>query len=1474
MFITCNRKGLQKMKRLALKYLVFLCLFFALCTASNILAAPCTEPSNGDYSSTPVFMASAVTPNIMIILDNSGSMNFNAYGTYPGDGGTVSDDPFQCGKIDVTSSTSRDDAEEILSSGDNYGYSSDLDIGNLDNVGSTPTAVGVRFQNVNIPQGSTITSAYISFKAKTSEGVASSFTIYGDDTDNAELFSLSSYGSSIAEENKDISNRTKTTASVTWVPGAWVANTRYPTDDLKTIIQEIVNRGGWASGNSMAFTITGTGKRDAYPRDGGSTSAPQLHVEFGTECPDYYGYFDPDAKYTYDGNSFVWAGTTGDWDGSWLNWLCMRRVDVLRKVIMGGLATSRTGGGNQTNIGETPTQSSRVFWKVQDTCEDYTPYTGTYKFKIEGGYIKVYTNAGSYVTSYTIKVNKDSANEDRDFYQGNLAGVMQKVGEDKAYWGNMWYYYGTGNNRNGGFISNAINTNMTTLITDLQNTGCDTYTPLAETYYVCMQYFKQEAVDSSLDYANGCTGPFNNTNDPYYNNAEFVSCAKSFVILLTDGASTKDRQIPDFLKDYDGDGNDSSTYSSDGTNYLDDIALYARTNDLRSDLSGDQNMILYCVYAFGNEDNARSLLMDAARNGGFDDKNGNGKPDGDYDDPAEDREEWDADGNGVPDTYFEAQDGFQLEEELMNAITDILKRAASGTAASVLATTSQGEGNLIQAYFLPSYNEGTTELEWLGYLQSLWVDAYGNLREDTVNDYELDETEDRVMVFFQDEGSGDTKVKTYEVSADAPYPDLDNDTYTELGLDEIVPVWEAGKALAKMDASDRYIFTYLDSDEDEVVDDVDDDILNTSGEVISFTTSNAASIKPYLGVQDGGTWSHLGDSYDTRVTNVINWIRGVEVTDLRTRTRTVDDEEKVWKLGDIVHSTPVTISRPTGRYDILYGDTSYRDYYTKYKNRETVVYVGANDGMLHAITSWQYEYDGTVGVYTQPSATVESIGQEIWAYIPRTLLPQLKWLPATDYSHVYYVDLMPSVIDAKIFTADDTHPNGWGTVLVCGLNMGGREICVDADFDGNGSDEVKTFKPTYFALDVTNPRDPKLLWEKSYDYMAMSTSIPKLLKVEDKWFVTFGSGPDGYNGESTQNGYMYVVDLATGQPCNTDGSLCDGNDYLYQTSESYAYFTSPTVVDKELSTNFTHDAVYMGETYYASNTWKSKLYKLNIPCTTCDWDTGTQVYVDTPDDWLDPKVMFQTNNPIQADLAASTDKFGNLWMYFGTGRYIEEDDKTDSQQQYLFGIKDPFYNETLYGGDSPSYYHSTSTNKALDTGDLLDSDDFRISTTGVVYSGNSTYGGWNDLLTAARAEDGWMRSLSSGSPSERCITKASILGGMVFVPTYVPTDNTCGFGGDSYIYSLYYETGTAYYNETLEDDIADETIGGAVRKIVQGRQSLGSGVPAHKLGFHLGKQQGAKAFIQQSTGEVIGLDVDVALNIKSGLTTWKENSSD
>jgi type IV pilus assembly protein PilY1 len=939
----------------------------------------------------------------------------------------------------------------------------------------------------------------------------------------------------------------------------------------------------------------------------------------------------------------------------------------------------------------------------------------------------------------------------------------------------------------------------------------------------------------------------------------------------------------------------SESEGTAGSDYLDDLSLYARTTDLRDDLDGTQNIVLYTVYAFGGDVAARVLLRDAAKNGGFVDKNDSNTPDL--------VEEWDRDGDGDPDTFFEASGGFLLEQMLTRAIADILKRSASGTAVSVLAASGEGEGNLIQAYYRPAATSGVTENiftnavteVWAGYLQSVWVDDFGNLREDTDGNLALDESVDKVMVYFLDSDDANGKIKRFDVSGTNPFPDLESAPFEVVELEGISPLWEAGSVLAQKSADGRKIFTCIDKDKDENVDETTYDAFDDIDEVVSFhanTVTGVSNVMPYLGVRDDATWGYLGFSHRDRAHNLIEYIRGKETgfsgtTNMLLRSRVIGDQ--VWKLGDIVFSSPVSVSRPPDNYHIIYGDESYQAYFDAYKDRETVVYVGANDGMLHAFTSWKF--DRTNLRYSRPASAPgdEDIGDEIWAYIPQALLPHLKWLPSPDYGHVYYVDHRPKVFDAKIFSDDPKHPNGWGTVLLIGLNFGGKQICSEDYYDdGTGVTvfETRTFSPSYTAIDVTDPRAPVLLWERAYEGLGFTTSVPGAIKVKDKWFAVFGSGPTDYDGTSNQEAHVFVVDLATGEAHHDGTVFASGTTgWLYTVTKGVTGFmNSPVVLDKEL--NFNVDGVYFGETYWdnTTGTWKGKAHKLTIPCTECNFLSAETpvVYVDNPNDGSNPwtlSTLFESPGPITAPMSLATDFFDNVYIYFGTGRYIWHDDKTNTDTQHLFAVADPFFNSLL--DTSPNdFYVNYSKSRTLTIGNLFHADPYMITTDGSVFndgSGLSRITNFDGLLDVVRnTEDqstfpdffeGWSRTLTTSG--ERAVTKFSVLGGIVFAPTFVPNEDICGFGGDTSLFGLYFETGTAFFNPVLPGETEATTVDGEEHGKVLGKISLGTG-KASALRIHAGQEEGAKAFVQQTTGIISEAELNPALKIKSGLINWRE----
>ena len=195
----------------------------------------------------------------------------------------VSSAPLYAGFIDIRVDQSSDDAEENVSTGAVNLTSSDME---LVFDGSTQQLVGLRFQDVTIPQGATIVSAVLEFETDETDSGSTSVVIRGEDADDAATFTTT---------NSDISSRTTTTASVAWssIPAWNTVNELHQSPDLTSIVQEIVDRPGWASDNDMVFIIEAAAsgcsssacQRTAESFNGESDAAPALRIEFDGVIP-------------------------------------------------------------------------------------------------------------------------------------------------------------------------------------------------------------------------------------------------------------------------------------------------------------------------------------------------------------------------------------------------------------------------------------------------------------------------------------------------------------------------------------------------------------------------------------------------------------------------------------------------------------------------------------------------------------------------------------------------------------------------------------------------------------------------------------------------------------------------------------------------------------------------------------------------------------------------------------------------------------------------------------------------------------------------------------------------------------------------------------------------------------------------------------------------------------------------------------
>ncbi|HKN87233.1 MAG TPA: hypothetical protein VJV04_10265, partial [Nitrospiraceae bacterium] len=1002
----------------------------------------------------------------------------------------------------------------------------------------------------------------------------------------------------------------------------------------------------------------------------------------------YAGYFDQTLCYTYGSNRFTpgilrpipgsdSCGAHGQWDGSFLNYITMTRIEIAKWAMMGGKCAPRVSGNCYPGGKLTLENSSRDAVGVIFSAVGVSPLSGTKCFFRDGTNLTILNSSCSgSATSYSLTVD----------VSGEPTGLIQTLG-NKARFGLMEFKSGT---LDGGKVWADVGTDTPSMVNAIENTSAGTWTPLAESLYEATRYFAQvPPAFGGTDYT------VNAAHDPYYfkspwasNPGQYVPCCKSFVIIFTDGQPTMDLNIPTALQDiahtklphvtghddvcsaYNG-GATSDPCEGSGSHYVDDVAYYAHTTDLRPasgslplitpavtppPIPGDDhttihNLTVYTFFAFGTGAN---ILKDTAKAGGFVDANGNNIPDL--------AQEWDAVNNytgakgsdGLPDTYFESTNADDLKDKLIAAINSILQRSASGTSASVLASSSTGEGALYQAYFFPSVTEGLNTINWTGYVQGLFVDKFGNLREDTVVDQRQVYEDDLIIKMVYNSTTGAVKVQRFRDSdgdGKADMTDTDGngtpDTAIpispDIDLSSLTPIWEAGKQLALKDATARKIYTWVD---------LSNDGLATSDELISFDDTNASKLKPYLAASASPFDEH----------SLIKWIRGQDVTDssgnllLRDRNITVAGSKKVWKLGDVINSSPTTVAAPKERYDVIYGDPSYQQFFQKYRDRRQVIYAGANDGMLHAFNGGSYnsgDDPGTTGKTehgyftiqrpSNPWTNTAPLGDELWAFIPMQLLPHLRWLASDNYSHVYYVDLKPKVTDVRIFCDSGagstppspcingqpgvSHPGGWGTILIGGFRMGGscgapnckaannavKTMKVTADFsnpaNGTTTDpgDTREFYSAYFVLDITDPESttgPQFLWSFTDADMGFTTGYPSVLRAKPScsipncktdpagaiWYVLFGSGPTNYKVDTIQQGSrLYVYDL-TATPTKKVLPVSVSLNPSYQ-----ALMADVSTIDIDL--DYRIDVAYVGSLIQdtagsAFPPWKGEMYRL------------------------------------------------------------------------------------------------------------------------------------------------------------------------------------------------------------------------------------------------------------------------------------------
>jgi len=958
----------------------------------------------------------------------------------------------------------------------------------------------------------------------------------------------------------------------------------------------------------------------------------------------YYGIFDPEARYSYNSIlEYFYKDDNGDWSGNFLNWLTMRRWDILQKVLVGGIVKKYPFGTFLEGLDLSGQKNLKAFKKAcKEDCRDYTPYSSNYVYYvgIVGGYFKVYKPGSWWHRYYRIRVKVDYEPE----------GVIQKTAGSVRY-GLMVFNHGSryergDSTRDGGRVVLEISDDTTVddMVSAVRNAFPSTWTPLAETYYEAVRYFQHRR--SAYNYTS-------------YGDPIDLRCRKNFVILVTDGESTMDRNLPDTyfsgkvpsvkdsqfsIKEWIGkvedlEGVSDGAYykkelSSRGTYYLPGVSFYAHTTDLRDDFEGEQNLTLYVVYTFGKS--GSTLLKLSAKYGGFMDMDGDGEPDDG---------EWDRDGDGLPDTYFEASSGYKLEEALLKAISDILKRASAGSSVATLGGKDTRGTTVTQALFYPEKRFDAYSVDWTGYLYAWWfynISGAQNIREDSDEDRKLTVLKDRILEWAVDD-AGNLEISVY-LSAEDGTKKQKYAVYNS--FDELKPLWEAGEELAFTSPDDRTIYT-------------------TDGStLIPFTKSNAARLARYFGSLEGTCLSSPEQ--------LISYIRGEDIEGCRSRV--IDGDGDTWKLGDIIYSTPAIVK--------------YRDY--------SVVFVGANDGMLHAFKAG---YTKSTRNASQPAVLQNSItdtdtdelGQELWAFIPKNVLPYLRFLADKDYCHMYTVDLTPYIYEldedgdgepdrkiliggmrfggaAKLLTDEDIEEWSWLALLRVGWGINVQHTTsfsfsngfsldtstgVDVDFylkfemrcsyppgDTCGPDGCVGLS-SYFALDVTDPEKPEFLWEFTDQELGFTYSGPAVVKTDPSpgWkglYAVFASGPQTYRGTTKQNLKLFVVDLKSGE-------LVKKIETSLKKSFGGRLFTDGVDLDEDGTT----DMFFLG---YSKETKKGGVIMVKTKGEPEDWELE----------------VFKIKQPVVSQVKFSY-CFSHPYIYFGSGRWFYKEDD-DFKSASLYGI--------------------------------------------------------------------------------------------------------------------------------------------------------------------------------------------------------------
>ncbi len=529
----------------------------------------------------------------------------------------------------------------------------------------------------------------------------------------------------------------------------------------------------------------------------------------------------------------------------------------------------------------------------------------------------------------------------------------------------------------------------------------------------------------------------------------------------------------------------------------------------------------------------------------------------------------------------------------------------------------------------------------------------------------------------------------------------------------------------------------------------------------------------------------------------LNYLRGDRTTDESPNGQQFRPRGSAF--GDIINSAPVYVGGPSSAIS----DSAYFSFYNTYRNRTPAVYVGANDGMLHAINA--------------------TTGDELFAYIPRVLGSTLNRLTNPAYTHNTYVDAVPAVAEAKI-------GSNWKTVLVSGLGAGAQGL---------------------FALDVSDPATfnstfaSKVLWEftdaDDPDFGNV-LSKPLIIKINTaranvtpvyRWFAVV----TGYNNtqadvssSTDQRGTIFMLALDKAQGASWQVGI---NYYKIKTpyDSTVADLSKPNGLSPVAylpNRNGNGDAValYVGD--LQGNLWK------------IDLTNGGSTTIAPPSSWVGTTPVMYSAKPlftakdaagnrqsITARPALAKGPFNSTMILFGTGQYFGTSDLSTYTQQSFYDIFDDggttISTQVTNGRSDLAVRTLTNTNGII-----------TLSGAPVDYVGPSAQKGW------------YLDFFNTATTGERNISSATIDSGIASFATLTLSSDPCGSGG-GYLYQVNAITGLALNSSSIVGAISNVGTPGPPQSVVLSMSSSSSNNTREKV------QQIGRGILTSGTSGDIGL---------------------